>query len=329
MTTITGPGELVSLLPTLLGFQPRESVVTVLLRERGAVGAILRLDVWDLLGDVAAESAHELARIAMREGARRAVVVGYAEDEDEGCLAVATAAVALEETVAAVETWIVADGRYYCPSCEDPRCCPPGGRTVPSARPGAASAWAVAPDPGASRAPARERRLASRAARRWEDRAVKGLDAWRDASARHWRAALDEGADGPAPLGRLAAALADVRVRDALLLMLVPGSSRAVRDALAGRDSPAIAQALGAAMRPSRPPDPRRVDLVTDLLVAVLEHAPERLCAAPAATLGVIAWWEDDPDVARAWCAIALDHDPGYRLAVLVLALMDAAEPRR
>ncbi|WP_062311591.1 DUF4192 domain-containing protein [Demequina rhizosphaerae] len=324
MTTITGPGELVSLLPSLLGFEPRESVVAVLLRERGALGAILRLDVWDLVNDAASEAARDLARIAMQEGARRAVVVGYADDEDDGCLAVATAAVALEETVAAVETWMVAGSRYYCPSCEDPRCCPPGGRTVPAARPGGTSAWSVAADPGASRAPARERRLASRAAGRWEDRAAKDLEAWREASARCWRVALEEGADGPAPLGRLAAALGDVRVRDALLLMLVPGASRAVRDALAGRDSAAISKALGVGMRPTRPPDAGRVALVTDLLVAVLEHAPQRLCAPAAATLGVIAWWEDDPDVARAWCAIALDHDPGYRLALLTLALIDA-----
>ncbi|MDN4474583.1 DUF4192 domain-containing protein [Demequina sp. SYSU T00192] len=326
MTTITGPGELVSLLPSILGFQPRESVVTVLLRERGALGAILRLDVSDLMSDVADDVALDLARLAMQEGARRAVVVGYAADEVDGCLAVATAAAALEETVAAVETWMVADGRYYCPSCEDPACCPPGGRTVPAVRPGGPTAWTVARDPGASRAPARERRLASRAARRWEDRATADPAAWRDASARHWRVALDEGADGPAPLGRLAAALADVRVRDALLLMLIPGASRAVRDALAGRDSAAVARALGAGMRPARPPDPGRVDAVTDLLVAVLEHAPPRLSAAPAATLAVIAWWEDDPDVARAWCAIALDHDPGYRLALLTLALIDHVE---
>ncbi len=322
---ITGPGELASLLPTLLGFEPRESVVTVLLRERGEVGAILRLDVWDLVNDEASLAAHDLGWAAMREGARRAVVLAYTEDEDRGCLALATAVDALEDTVAAVEAWMVSGGRYYNPGCEDPRCCPPGGRAVPAATSGPPRASGDAVDPGASRAPAAERRLVGRAARRWEARRDQGEAAWREASAAHWRDALAHGADGPAPLGRLAAALGDVRVRDALLLALLPRSGRAVRDALAGRDSAAIAAALGDGLRPSHSPVASRVEAARRLLEAILEHAPRRLCAPAAATLAVMAWWDESPGVARAWCAVALDHDPGYRLALLVLALIGAA----
>ncbi|WP_062520698.1 DUF4192 family protein [Demequina silvatica] len=327
MTVITGPGELASLLPTLLGFQPRESVVTVLLRERGELGAILRLDVWDLINDEASLAAHDLGWAAMREGARRAVVLAYTDREDEGCLALATAVNALEDTVATVEPWMVTDGRYYNPGCEDPRCCPPGGRAVPAATARSARSRGPSVDPGATRAPAAERRLVARAAARWERRRARGEEEWRGESAELWRRALNEGVEGPAPLGRLAASLGDVRVRDALLLMLIPRSGRAVRDALAGRDSTAVAAALGSGLRPSRPPVAARFAAARTLLEEVLEHAPRRLCASAASTLAVMAWWEESPGVARAWCAVALDHDPGYRLALLVLALIDSAGP--
>ncbi|WP_062464512.1 DUF4192 domain-containing protein [Demequina soli] len=326
MTVITGPGELVSLIPSLLGFAPVDSVVAVLVRERGELGAIVRLDADDLLGEDGGDAAHELALRAAHEGARRAVVLAYAEDDLAGRLALTTAAAALEQTVAAVESWVVAGERYYCPDCEDPRCCPPGGRAVPAARREAVAASRLGADPGASRAPATERRLAARAARRWEARRDADPGGWRETSARRWAAAVaGDGPEGPAVWGGLAAGLADVRVRDAVLLMLVPRARRAVADALAGRDSPAVAAALGQGMRPARPPDRAAVARTRAALTQVLEHAPGRLCAAPAATLAVIAWWCGEPGTARAWCAIALDHDPGYRLALLVVALIDSS----
>ncbi|WP_062517971.1 DUF4192 family protein [Demequina gelatinilytica] len=323
MTTITGPGELASLVPSLIGFQPEDSVVAVLIRERGELGALVRLDERDLVGEDGHEVAHALAVHAMREGARRAVVLAYTEDTETVLDAIDVAIRALEETVATVEGWVVAGGRYFSPGCEDARCCPPGGRPVPAGGRGPVGDVRLRRDPGSSRAPAPQRRLAARAARRWEARAARDLSAWRQASASRWRRALDDAPDGPAAWGALAAGLADVRVRDAVLLMLVPDAEDAVRDALAGHDSDAVAQALGHGLVPSAPPRPERADQARRLLIAVLEHAPGRLCAPAAATLAVIAWWCEPPAVARAWCAIALDHDREYRLALLVLALID------
>ncbi|WP_062303577.1 DUF4192 family protein [Demequina subtropica] len=324
MTTITGPGELASLVPSLIGFDPAESLVAVLIRERGELGALLRWDERDLLGEDGEEVAHALAVHAMREGARRAVVLAYTEDADLALAAIDLAVRALEERVASVEAWVVLDGRYFSPGCEDPWCCPPGGRPVPGAARAAAGEVRVRRDPGPSRAPAAQRRLAARAARRWEARAAGDRGAWRRTSAERWRTALDDAPTGPAAMGALAASLADVRVRDAVLLMLVPDADDAVRDALAGRDSDAVARALGSGLVPSSPPRPELVDRARSLLVTVLEHAPARLCAPAAGTLAVIAWWCESASVARAWCAIALEHDREYRLALLVLALIDA-----
>ncbi|WP_062385826.1 DUF4192 family protein [Demequina iriomotensis] len=329
MTTITGPGELASLIPALLGFEPEDSVVAVVVREHGELGAILRLDERDLVGDRREDPARDLALVAMREGARSAIVLAYTRDESIAIEALATAVAALDETVASVEPWIVVAGRYFCPDCDDPRCCPPGGRPVPPGASVPGPAVRLRRMPGSGRAPAAQRRLAARAARRWEDRAPRDLEAWRTESARRWRAVLRDGVDGPARLGALGAALADVRVRDAVLLMLVPGADEAVEDALRGIDSLALGRALGEGMRPATPPDPGTARRARTLLLDLLAHLPARLCAPPAATLAVIAWWSGGEREAREWCAVALDHDPRYRLALLVLALIDAAGPSR
>jgi len=328
MNVIRGPGELVALVPSLLGFEPADSVVVVLVREHGNLATLMRVDLADLLSDDAIEIALGMAREAAHESARLAVGLAYAQDELAGRLALEPVVAALADTVGTVEEWVVADGRYFCPRCTDPRCCPPGGRDVPAVGAGGdpcdALRWRVGADPGVTRADSATRRLCGRAATRWERRAERDLAGWRRTSCRTWLAALDSGASGPAPLGRLAAGLADVRVRDAVLLALVPQAERAVEDALEGRDSRAVGDALGAGMRPQRRPDPDRTDSLVALAHALLAHAPARLCAAPAAVLAVVAWWEGEASEARAWCTIALDHDPGYRLALLVLALINA-----
>lgn len=324
MTVITGPGELVALIPSMLGFEPFQSVVVVLVKERGAMAAMIRLDARDLLTDDAPEIAFGVARHAVREGARRAVVLGFLDDASACGAAIDAVTGALADTVGEVESWLVVDGRYFCPDCADPSCCPPGGRIVPDAGHPGERTWRAG-SPGWTRAAPEARRLSARAADRAEGRAARDLVRWRRSSLDEWLVALDDGVGGPAPLGRLAAGLGDVRVRDAVLLALIPGAEDAVDDALDGRDSAAIAASLGSGMRPSRPPDPDRTYAAGEMLRNVLAHAPSRLSAPPAATLGVLAWWTGDAASARSWCEIALDADPGYRLALLTLALIGTA----
>lgn len=326
MALITGPGELVALVPSLLGFDPSGSVVVVLVRDHGRLASLMRLDGADLLGDDATQIATAMARHAAQESARQAVVLAFMDDAVAGGIAADEAVAALEDTVGCVEAWQVIDDRYFCPDCVDPTCCPPGGRAVPEARGERGPAWRSVAVAGATRAGPDVRRLCTRAAARWERRAERTPGSWRHDSLRLWLTALDEGADGPAPLGRLAAALADVKVRDAVLLALIPGAQQAVTDAMEGVDSQAIGAALGAGMRPARAPDPDRADALDVLLDRLLAVAPPRLCAPPAGVRGVLEWWRGDPAAARAWSEIALEHDPGYRLSLLTLALIETAE---
>ncbi|WP_062378211.1 DUF4192 family protein [Demequina pelophila] len=327
MPAITGPGELVASVPTLLGFVPEESVVVVLLRPGGMLAAVMRVDRVEVLGPHGPDIARSIAAQAARETTRQAVALCYTDDDvRRGCPALDTVADALLETVGEVSRWAVAGRTYFAPGCRAADCCPPAGRAIPEERPeGVVRMRRAGRLRGVARAPQEDRRRAGRAARRWQGRRGT-LASWRDESLAEWVAALDGDAPADAPaLGRLAAGIADVRVRDAVLLALVPGADRAVADALAGTDSEAVGAALGTGLRPARPPRPARTHRATALLHGILAHATVDRYAPAAAMLGVLAWWEGAPEDALGWCAEALAADPDYRLAALVTALVDSA----
>ncbi|MDN4486804.1 DUF4192 family protein [Demequina sp. SYSU T00039] len=332
MTVITGPGELVALVPRMLGFEPADSVVTVLLGDAGAVLAALRVDRRDLLADDGPDLALQVAAQAARDGAARALVLGFTDEPaDRRCDALDRVADALADTVGEVGSWRVTAGRYFCPDCTDPRCCPPGGRAVPAARPdpGLDGRWRRAWARDLRSAPAEERRKSVRAARRWEARAsALGPAGWRVRSVETWLVALGSDGWNAALLGRIAAGLADVRVRDAALIALVPGADAAVAEARDGRDGEAVAAVLGAGLTPRSAPDPVRSARARELLAGILDHLAGERAAPAAAMLAVLAWWTSDRDGAVAWSEVALELQPGYRLAGLVRALVETSGER-
>lgn len=140
----------------------------------------------------------------------------------------------------------------------------------------------------------------------------------------------------PARLGRLAVALADVRVRDAVLLSLVPGA-REVADGTAGvggapvpRDvEAATARAIARVVDPrvGVPPDAAAADAARLVLEQVVGGAPRRWHAPPLALLGFLAWWRGDGWLATRRVRESVAQDPGYRLAALVSGVLDAAVP--
>lgn len=333
MTVISGPGELVALVPHLLGFEPRDSVVTVLVGLGGGITSAMRVDRGDLLAPDGPELALEIAAQAARDGAARAMVLAFGEGRaSRGCAALDLVADALSDTVGEVGRWQVASGRYFCPDCTDPRCCPPEGRAIPRVT-GAVMGprWRDARGLDLRGAPPSERRKGTRAASRWETRA-RSMDParWRRESLAAWETAVArEGLGiGAAGMGRIAACLGDVRVRDAALLTLIPDATQAVLDAVDGRDTAAVAAALDIGLRPASPPDPARTAAAEDVLSEVLDILTGSRAAPAAAMLGVIAWWTGDRDRAIAWSEVALGLDPRYRLATLVLALVETADSR-
>lgn len=321
MSVITRPGDLVALVPSIIGFQPRESVVVVLLGRKGVMANLVRLDRSDLDSPAGHEAAFKVAAHAARTGINQALVFSFTENP-QPCQALRRMVSALQDTVGQVVGWMVHDGRMFDPDCPDPECCPPGGTVVPEPDPEATiGLWRAAPLLDTAATP-EDRRNGARSAQRWVRRSVDPAR-WRVESVDLWRAAYDTGATTPAHLGKLMGALTDVVVRDAILITLIPGADQAVSDICQGVNSPAVEEAFGRGMRPTVPPDLARTKAAVDLLKAVFDLArPTR--RAPAATMmGVISWWTNERGAALDWCDVALTADPAYRLAHLLRALID------
>lgn len=353
MTTIRTrePRDLLALVPYRLGFRPRASTVLMSVRQgRGEVGLVARVDTVDLLGPDGDELAAALAAHLLGDGASRAVAVVYTSREDG---AEVDAAVDVLQRAAVggldVECWVVGPRGWWCATCSDDRCCPPGGRPLSdleSAPVSAAMVLAgatVAADRDAlgdvGTVPAERRRSARRAAERWTARrALLGGrvdDArWRAEGLALWRgcvAALEAGGGHvrqgievrPTTLGRLQAALDDVLVRDAVLLTLVPdhGGQTDLPDRVLVRDPSAdIGIALGALTDPrlGLPPDADRSRASDHVLRAVAAHAGPDGHAPSLTLLAVLAWWSGEGARAAVLLDRALAARPAYRLAVIV-----------
>lgn len=348
------PRELLALVPHLLGFQPRDSAVGVSLRgARGRIGMVARVDLAHLAdGDHGPQLARTLATHLARDGARRAVLVLY----NDGPFPVAEraawhAAEAFDVPFGPLEVVVVGAGVYRCLACP-PDCCPAEGHPLSdlrSARSGAAMVLAgsvVAPDreslvpaavapPEARRAVARVRRARARAL---ADALADGpaqTARWRCDALAAWRALVgDVVAEGPGRatraqlLGRVEAGLADRRVRDTVLVSVLPGTGslpeRALRSSGEQEDAE-LRDAVARLVDPSaaQPPDatlgPARAAL--EDVVAHGRHGAQ----APATTLlATLAWWQGDGARASVLVERALHEDPAYRLAALVRSALDA-----
>ncbi|WP_166848409.1 DUF4192 family protein [Isoptericola sp. BMS4] len=199
-------------------------------------------------------------------------------------------------------------------------------------------------------------------------RRTAGYDLWCEL-VRHAAREADAGPPGaaalpPARLGRLAVALGDLAVRDAVLLSLVPGGEDVARRTASARPGPGsrvpASSARGAHPSPDGPPGPGagedaadggveaataravarvvdpRVAVVPDPAVArsatlvleqVVAHVPRRRHAPALTLLAFLAWWQGDGGRAAHRLQEATSADTGYRLAALLGAVLDAGVP--
>ena len=358
---VTEPRELLALVPHQLGFRPVHSVVAVGLRPpRGRVGLVIRVDLADLAEE---GDGRRLARALVshldRDGARRCVLVLYtpADPRDGSDPRVADAVTHFREAAADafgdVPVWVVTDRGYLALDCED-TCCPPGGRPLEELEATQVGAQMVLA--GSAVAGTREdvarirsaggdaRKAVARVRRRWLARldaagSDEGLERWRLDSVRAWRRAVADAADGAAPvgaaaLGRLEAGLTDARVRDAVLVALVPGTGALPERSVLGARTSAeadtgLADALALIVDPGvgvRPPT-GATRVHERVLERVVAHG-ERQRQAPALTLlALLAWWRGDGARAQLLLARALECDPTHRLARLIDSALDQGVP--
>jgi hypothetical protein len=301
---------------------------------------LLRVDRADCLNpDIAASLGHSIADHLVHDRAQGAFLVSYTEDDVRlACPALDSLRPAIARVVDEVEGWAVVGERYFSPGCAHESCCPTKGRPVPNE----ATPWgdivnvaavdvAGAPHSHAgatldSRFHVEEeaRRRATRAGERWWGHRDADGVAWRRRSFGMWSAAIERIRSDRPPsgveAGKLIEALQDRRVRDAVLVSLMPGSGEVALGVLDGTADEEVSRVLRALLSPEegRQPDREVLSSAWDLLGWLTAHARTNRRAPTLTLCAILAWWEGDGDACRSLLARAHAAEPGYRLAGLL-----------
>jgi hypothetical protein len=141
---VTQPGELLAILPRLLGYVPSDSLVVVGLTEpRGQIGVVFRYDLPPL--EHMPEVVNHATSILARQNMARAVVVGYGTGQQ-----ITPRADAFRQGAAAAgldlkDVLRVDEGRYWSYLCTEPSCHPAEGTPLEAERPDGAALDTIGP----------------------------------------------------------------------------------------------------------------------------------------------------------------------------------------
>lgn len=324
---LTGPGELIAAIPTMMGAPPYDTVVVIGIAHTGAVVTAVAAEHTDLMiPEVARSLGEKMAATLRANDAQRVIIVTYTdEDVTIGCPAVDAVRPYIQGAVDVIDVWACDGERFVAPGCADVECCPPGGHLVPENTirvPAQASVSAVghaAPAWDDEVAPPQRKRSASRAADRWAARKAADVAEWRCEAWAMCGEAFELDASAPA-IGRAIASLQDVRVRDAMIVEWLGGAPSAIADTLLGHESAEVTAVLDSAMRDHNAATPVPAHMVASLRWCrrLIAHA-RRQEQAPLYTLSAVAlWWSGDVAAAEDSARQALRKDPTYSLAVLI-----------
>jgi hypothetical protein len=319
---ISGPADILGVLPYRIGFHPSESLVVVCLEgPRRRDRLVMRVDLPSAAEQrgVAADIAERVAHV----GATSSVVVVYTEDADAGRGRTRLARAGLVQALRSAlrrrevqlhEALLVRDGRWWSYLCHDPACCPLEGTPLPE-EPTAAALRYAAEAVGQG-----ERVLADREELR---RSVEPSDhkvavAVRRRARKETEALVDalltEGGQ-PALRALTLATLAGLRSRwsrgdrrlepaDAALVLLGLHDKRARDATMTGvLDDDA--------------------DTLLDLLGALVRQADDPDAAPVCAALGWVAYAHGHGALAAVAAERALRCAPGYSMAQLLLDGLD------
>jgi len=329
------PRDIVALIWFRLGYRPRDSLLLVGLHgPRHRTGLVVRIDLPPPGEEKPA--IRRLARLVRRTGAEAAIAVLCRDTACDPPRPPAVRVVRRELPRAGLGLVdMIAVGRrgYRSYLCHDPGCCPPEGRPLAEVMAGEVAARMVLaghtvvedeaaliadvmPPGGPAEGPAGVGRGGAPPG----PAAVRGAPPSSTEVLAAWRRTLEQAEPDPAVIAGLATALADVRLRDAILLTLVPGAGPAPEDVLAGRQVD-LERLL------SRPPEEDLVDRGRSHLAAAARAAPPPARADVLATLAWLAWWTGHGGRARLLADLAQTTRPGHRLAGLVTALLHTCAP--
>lgn len=313
--TVRGAADLLTAVPYLIGFHPRESLVLVGLRESMLVVTV-RIDLLDLAeGTVLADALGAMRR----GGAERVVAAVY--DDDPGPRSGerlpwdGAARLVADECDRAgcpvLDTFLVSGGRWCSYTCVDPACCPPEGRALP---PGTTEFEAAATYAGLVALPDRESLVAVLAPRPRAER-DRLLPLLAECENDAVRAVLD-GGGGRHDRALKRSLFAAARASDALddVPAAAPDDRAAARFGAALTSIP-LRDAVWMAV------DDHRLD-GRPLWRELAARLPPPYDAAPLFLFGWRSWRAGNGALAGAAVERALDSDPGYSAADLLLAAL-------
>ena len=150
-----------------------------------------------------------------------------------------------------------------------------------------------------------------------------------------WTAAVDAVRAGgplrPREIGRIATALHDTLVRDAVVVACTAsvGQARAALSAPADLVSRRVGDVFGELFAPETVLEPVHdgLDPAAQVLREVVAHSTDGEHAPALTLLALLAWWVGDGATANCWLDRANEVDPGYRLADLLGTAVSAGLP--
>ncbi len=316
---ISDPGDLIAVVPRLLGFRPRDSIVVLGMNRAERVSMTARLDREDcLLEDVVESMAAAIVNEARRTGAVGVHVIEFAEEPvDWGAEASDPLIHAWRGALEVRDTWVVHRDRYWSPGCTDAACCPPGGRMLPG---GFADEQVAL---GCERIEAElvrraDRRRVRRARTRFVARRARGEASWRRTALAEWTQALRGEVPTVPRLGRLAAGLAVPAVRDAVIVAVFGADGEEQAALLEDRQDARAERRLDAVMHGHLAPVGAEVEQVRAVLRRISDLTAGEERSAALAVTALLDWWAGD----QAGCLLAADQaleaDGRSRLAALV-----------
>jgi hypothetical protein len=302
--TLKSPADLVAAAPYLLGFHPSHSVVVLAFRDRSLTCAARG----DLAGpDGRPETvARDLIDAIGRQPATAVAILAYGPADRASTAAAAVRAAAERRGLAVRDALRVDRGRWWSYLCDDPACCPADGTPFD---PRSSEVAAHCAFQGLAALPDRAHLAGQVAPVEGKDRAsmTRATDrAWRRLSARLGSLPEDAGREAVLTEGRAAAQRALERYESGgrldddevawltVLLLSIP-----VRDEVWLRL--------------------RGADAAVRLWSDVTRRADPELAPAPASLLAFAAWRSGNGALAGLALERALDEDPSYSMAQLLM----------
>ena len=319
---VSGPADILAVVPHLLGFHPKLSFVVI-----GAGGPRRRVEIgfrYDLPDPPGVEPAAEIADHAVavlaQRGATTVIGIGYGPGRLVTPVADAFTAAARRCSLEMRELLRVEDGRFWSYLCANPACCPAGGTVFDYPSHPAAAAMTVA---GLAAYPDRAAVAATLAP-------LAGAAAW----------SMDQAIERACVKAQTLVDRAQRKGPGNPLRLVISQGRRAVREAVGvyrsgGRltDVDTFAwlavSLVHLAVRDDAwarmVPEHRQAHLA--LWADIVRRADGPWLPAPASLLAFTAWQAGDGTLANIALDRALAADPGYSMALLLRDILAAGVP--